>query len=108
MGLSTARKTMRTILRHIVPNVPLPSWGYVCTRTHCHSHIVKVTMSQSHCQRHSLEKWSAVPLWLQDTVNALKKAWHKQCFVCTECRQPISVGAFHVEDGNPYCIAGTL
>ena len=44
----------------------------------------------------------------QDTVNALDKTWHPACFVCQECGSPISSGAFHVEDGMPYCMKGKL
>ncbi|XP_067935330.1 PDZ and LIM domain protein 7-like isoform X2 [Watersipora subatra] len=39
-----------------------------------------------------------------DTVTALKETWHKECFRCAECGEPISTGAFHVEDGKPYCL----
>jgi len=39
-----------------------------------------------------------------DTVNALDKTWHPACFVCAECGCAISSGAFHVEDGLPYCM----
>ncbi|XP_077999300.1 PDZ and LIM domain protein 5-like isoform X2 [Glandiceps talaboti] len=42
-----------------------------------------------------------------DTLNALDKAWHPECFVCTQCHLPFSsMGAgssFHVEDGKPFC-----
>ncbi|XP_067944774.1 PDZ and LIM domain protein 7-like isoform X2 [Watersipora subatra] len=39
-----------------------------------------------------------------DTVNALDKTWHPNCFVCDECGDAISSGAFHVEEGRPYCM----
>lgn len=39
-------------------------------------------------------------------MNALDKTWHPACFVCAECGCAISSGAFHVEDGLPYCMKG--
>ncbi|KAF6019020.1 PDLIM5 [Bugula neritina] len=39
-----------------------------------------------------------------DTINALEKTWHPNCFVCEECGEAISSGAFHVEQGRPYCM----
>ncbi|KAI8374526.1 LIM domain-containing protein [Radiomyces spectabilis] len=36
-------------------------------------------------------------------VNALGGDWHKQCFVCTECRQPFPSQKFHVRNNRPYC-----
>jgi len=45
---------------------------------------------------------------MQDTINALEKTWHPNCFVCEECGEAISSGAFHVEQGRPYCMKGDL
>ncbi|KAI8070832.1 hypothetical protein BC940DRAFT_295670 [Gongronella butleri] len=36
-------------------------------------------------------------------VNALDGDWHKDCFVCTQCRQPFPHGTFHVYNNKPYC-----
>jgi len=35
-------------------------------------------------------------------MNALEKAWHKECFVCAACKTAIG-SQFVVRDGNPFC-----
>ncbi|XP_032878422.1 PDZ and LIM domain protein 5 isoform X4 [Amblyraja radiata] len=40
---------------------------------------------------------------LGEIINALKQAWHVNCFVCVACKHPIRNNVFHMEDGDPYC-----
>eukprot|EP01104_Vermistella_antarctica_P009775 TRINITY_DN2545_c0_g1_i2.p1 TRINITY_DN2545_c0_g1~~TRINITY_DN2545_c0_g1_i2.p1 ORF type:complete len:187 (-),score=27.04 TRINITY_DN2545_c0_g1_i2:124-684(-) len=36
-------------------------------------------------------------------LNAVGKAWHKDCFACTTCKKPISTNFFPDGDGKVYC-----
>ncbi|XP_055343065.1 transforming growth factor beta-1-induced transcript 1 protein-like isoform X2 [Paramacrobiotus metropolitanus] len=36
-------------------------------------------------------------------LTALDAQWHRDCFVCTDCRKPFESGSFFELDGRPYC-----
>ncbi|KAI4470110.1 paxillin-related [Holotrichia oblita] len=36
-------------------------------------------------------------------LTALEKTYHPNCFVCTECKKPITGGLFQIKDDKPYC-----
>ncbi|GAB5588371.1 hypothetical protein Unana1_03271 [Umbelopsis nana] len=36
-------------------------------------------------------------------LNALGGDWHKDCFVCTECKEPFESETFYVRNNKPYC-----
>ncbi|KAI8820590.1 uncharacterized protein EV422DRAFT_496891 [Fimicolochytrium jonesii] len=39
-----------------------------------------------------------------ETINALNSTYHKECFVCTTCRQPFQGRRFYVFDNDPVCL----
>jgi hypothetical protein len=41
-------------------------------------------------------------------LDVLNMKWHKQCFVCTECAQDLTVVPFFPHEGKPYCEAHYL
>lgn len=38
-------------------------------------------------------------------IIALEAKWHKDCFKCKKCEQPITANTFAVEDNQPLCTA---
>jgi hypothetical protein len=43
------------------------------------------------------------PVYPLEMVSALNKAYHKQCFRCTQCDTVISLKSFAAIEGDPYC-----
>jgi len=39
-----------------------------------------------------------------DSVNALEKQWHKECFVCQTCRKSLVTEGFKNHEGRPICV----
>jgi len=39
-----------------------------------------------------------------DSVNALDKQWHKECFVCQTCRKSLVTEGFKSHEGRPICV----
>jgi len=38
----------------------------------------------------------------EDGIEAMGKPWHNECFVCTNCKNPLN-GKFVTKDGKPFC-----
>lgn len=38
-----------------------------------------------------------------EVVNALRQTYHTNCFLCSQCHQPIGGNQFHTEEGKVYC-----
>lgn len=36
-------------------------------------------------------------------IRAVEKYWHKQCFLCHECRAPLPSNLFFIKNGLPHC-----
>ena len=39
-----------------------------------------------------------------DSVNALEKQWHKECFVCQTCKKSLVTEGFKAHEGRPICV----
>ena len=37
----------------------------------------------------------------------MKQTYHMNCFLCSQCHQPIGSNSFHNEDGKIYCQKGS-
>uniref|UniRef100_A0A0B7ACP1 PDZ and LIM domain protein Zasp n=1 Tax=Arion vulgaris TaxID=1028688 RepID=A0A0B7ACP1_9EUPU len=40
-----------------------------------------------------------------ECVNTMQKSFHPYCFLCAQCKKPISGNKFHIEEGKYYCEA---
>uniref|UniRef100_A0A5S6R0R6 PDZ and LIM domain protein Zasp n=1 Tax=Trichuris muris TaxID=70415 RepID=A0A5S6R0R6_TRIMR len=38
-----------------------------------------------------------------DTLTAMERKWHPQCFCCAHCHQPFGNSCFFLEEGKPFC-----
>ncbi|KFD69999.1 LOW QUALITY PROTEIN: hypothetical protein M514_06798 [Trichuris suis] len=38
-----------------------------------------------------------------DTLTAMERKWHPECFCCAHCHQPFGNSCFFLEDGKPFC-----
>jgi len=36
-------------------------------------------------------------------IDAIKKKWHVNCFICCQCLKPFGTSMFYERDGNPFC-----
>ncbi len=58
-------------------------------------------MSAAKC---TICKKTAYPL---ESLTAIEKVYHKQCFKCTTCKQALNLKNFKAFDGNIYCYTHT-
>ncbi|ESN99752.1 hypothetical protein HELRODRAFT_83772, partial [Helobdella robusta] len=40
---------------------------------------------------------------MDNFLSAMNKQWHIHCFVCLDCKRPISAESVYEHDGQPYC-----
>jgi hypothetical protein len=40
-----------------------------------------------------------------ECVNTMQKSFHPHCFLCTQCKKPITGSKYHIEEGKYYCEA---
>ncbi|CDW52536.1 PDZ and LIM domain containing protein [Trichuris trichiura] len=38
-----------------------------------------------------------------DTLTAMERKWHPECFCCAHCHQPFGNSCFFLEEGKPFC-----